>query len=119
MKWSIVGLICAATLSATAASAESFSVDSRCCGPLFYNISPGGYVTGNYPKQGGRISGTVGPGGTATGTWTQPRSDHPCIRPRMGSFAWGRFVIRDIGTDSINGEWGYCDEMPDHNWGFR
>ena len=114
MRRSALVLAGALMLVGGPAYAEEFSVDSRCCGPLYYNISPGGHVTGNYPKQGGRISGDVGPGGTATGTWTQPRSDHPCIRPRRGSFAWGRFVIRNIGTSDISGEWGYCDEMPDH-----
>jgi hypothetical protein len=106
-------------LAPATAFAESFSVDSECCGALYYHVGPGGSVRGEYPKQDGRIFGTVGPEGAATGIWTQPRSDHPCVRPRNGSFAWGRFVIRNIGTPDISGEWGYCDEYPNRGWGFR
>ena len=103
-----------------ATSARVFSVDTRCCGPLYYNFIPGGKeVSGDYPKQRGRISGTVDSDGTATGIWTQPRSDHPCSRERGGTLTWGRFVIRKIGTPAISGEWGYCDTQLDHNWGFE
>lgn len=101
------------------AEAQQFSADSSCCGPLFYSIGPDGSVRGQYPKQSGLLSGRVDAGGTATGIWTQPRSDHPCIRPRNGSYAWGRFVIQDIGTPSMSGAWGYCDEYPNRGWGFR
>jgi len=101
------------------AFAERFSVDSKCCGRLFYSIDPDGDLRGYYPKQEGRISGTVDRNGTARGIWVQPRSDHPCVHERRGSLAWGRFVLRNVGTPDIEGEWGYCDEMPDHDWGFR
>lgn len=105
-------------LAPGAAFAQSFSVDSSCCGALYYRISPDGHVSGSYPKQSGRLHGSVRPDGSASGIWTQPRSDHPCMNPRAGSFAWGRFVIRNIGSDGMSGEWGYCDEYPNRKWGF-
>ncbi len=33
--------------------------------------------------------------------------------------AWGRFVIRKFGTAEMSGEWGYCDAIADHDWGFQ
>jgi hypothetical protein len=106
-------------ISKSPAFAERFSVDSKCCGRLYYSIDPDGDVHGHYPKQEGRLSGTISGDGTATGIWIQPRSDHPCVRERRGSYAWGRFVIKNMGTPDIEGEWGYCDEAPNRAWGFR
>ncbi|TBW39187.1 hypothetical protein EYW49_06740 [Siculibacillus lacustris] len=117
--WMRAGLIAAATVVAGEAAARDFAVDSSCCGVLYYSLRGDGEVSGHYPKQEGVIRGRVGPEGTATGLWTQPRSDHPCVRPRGGSYAWGRFVIYDIGTRRISGDWGYCDEIPNRGWGFR
>ena len=106
-----------AVFSAGGARAET--VDSECCGALYYHVHHDGAVTGEYPKQDGHIDGRVSPDGTASGIWTQPRSDHPCLRPRYGTYAWGRFVIRDIDGPGMSGEWGYCDEVPNRGWGFH
>jgi hypothetical protein len=107
------------SLASTVAYAQSFSADSSCCGRLFYSISEGGVISGNYPKQDGEIHGRVDGNGTASGIWTQPRSDHPCIRQKNGSFAWGRFILQNVGSPAISGSWGYCDEYPNRAWGFR
>ena len=106
-----------AVMSVGGARAES--VDSDCCGALYYHVRHDGAVTGEYPKQNGHIDGRVSPDGTATGIWIQPRSDHPCLRPQYGTYAWGRFVIRNIGDPDMSGEWGYCDEVPNRGWGFH
>jgi hypothetical protein len=49
------------------AFAERFSVDSECCGRLYYSIDPDGGVHGHDPKQEGRLSGTISGDGTAKG----------------------------------------------------
>jgi hypothetical protein len=106
-------------LAGAAAHAQSFSSDSKCCGRLYYGVSGDGVISGSYPKQEGQIYGKVDANGTASGTWTQPRSDHPCMEQRHGTFAWGRFIFEDVGTPAISGSWGYCDEVPNRAWGFR
>ena len=115
-------LACAVILTALlggGASAQEYSADSSCCGVLYYTIGRGDRFSGDYPKQNGRVFGTINANGTATGTWTQPRSDHPCLKPKSGTYAWGRFVFRDVGSRAINGAWGYCDEYPNRDWGFK
>lgn len=102
-----------------AGSVRAESVYSQCCGPLYYHVHHDGTITGDYPKQSGQIYGSVSADDTARGIWTQPRSDHPCSHPRGGSYAWGRFVIRDVGGPGMSGEWGYCDQIPDQDWGFH
>ncbi|WP_296524209.1 caspase domain-containing protein [Rhodoplanes sp.] len=100
------------------AKRREFTVNTRCCGPFTYGITPGRYLIGHYPKQSGTTNGRIGPDGTASGLWIQPRSDRPCAERRNGSLAWGRFVFRNVGTAAMTGEWGYCDEYPTQPWNF-
>ena len=117
MTFQVLALIGGTLLCAGAARAEL--VFSDCCGPLDYHIDRNGGILGEYPKQNGRIEGSIARDGSASGLWFQPRSDHPCMRPQGGTFTWGRFIIRNVATPAMSGEWGYCDEVPNRKWGFH
>jgi hypothetical protein len=112
-------LIVAAASLCAAAPAGAESIDSQCCGPLSYHIQSDGTLVGVYPKQKGEIAGDMAADGSAMGVWIQPRSDHPCAQARGGTYAWGRFVFRNVGRSNMAGEWGYCDDVPNHPWGFN
>jgi hypothetical protein len=94
-------------------------VHSRCCGSLWYTVDAEGRLQGSYPEMKGRLVGRVDATGTATGLWFQPRSDRLCARTRGGTRTWGRFVLHDVGSNGMTGAWGYCDDEPDHDWGFE
>jgi hypothetical protein len=117
MTFQVLALIGGTLLCAGAARAES--VDSDCCGPLDYHVEQNGDIFGLYPKQSGRIEGSVARDGSAIGLWFQPRSDHPCTKSQGGTLAWGHFVIRHVAMPEMSGEWGYCEEVPTRKWGFH
>jgi hypothetical protein len=98
--------------------AESINLMSE-DGPIRLHIEQDGEVRGEYPKLQGIIHGHVSPDGAIHGMWMQPRSDHPCKRPRGDTYAWGFFSIRHLYQRNVAGSWGYCDEEPIRDWGLQ
>jgi hypothetical protein len=88
-------------------------------GPMRLEISRNGEVDGAYPDKNGVLRGRARADGDIHGTWTQPRSDHPCREARGGTYAWGSFSISGVYSRQPVGLWGYCGEQPDRDWRLR
>lgn len=117
---SLFQLLCAMTPAVAQGAYEPTSkfplTYSTSWGQMTLQKGAGPDVSGSYPEDNGRISGTL-VGTTLSGYWIESDSDVECETIRDGSRHWGRMRMEfDAGFRSFTGLWGYCNGEQERDW---
>jgi len=74
----------------------------------------GSKIYGTYSQDQGRISGIISDN-ILNGYWSETDASRRCDKSFQGRVYWGRIIFR-FTKDTFDGEWGYCNDKPNHNW---